>query len=185
MTLRQIAVTGTRRIVVSRHAGALFFALAIGLGASLRVYLPFTPVPITCQSLFILFGASLLKRYYSLEMIGLYLLFGGLGLPFFAAGIGGWSYLLGPTGGYLVGFVLMTAVLGFGLDHCPKRWQQLLLFVVAAKIVFIPGLLWLKLFLHADWSKTLALGFYPFILGDFLKIALAFSAYTVVSRKKN
>ncbi|MBI1909245.1 MAG: biotin transporter BioY [Deltaproteobacteria bacterium] len=186
MSAVQLVFERTRKIAFSKHIGALGFAVLIGLGASWKVSLPFTPVPITGQTLFLLLGAAFLKRYYSLEMVGFYLLFGGLGLPFFAGGVGGWGYFTGATGGYLIGFVLASALLGFGIDRCPKRWQQLLLFFVAAKVIFVPGLLWLKLFLNIDWAKAIALGFTPFVIGDFLKIGLAFSLYSLPSlRVKN
>ena len=172
----------TRSWPLARHIGALAFAILIGLGASWKVPLPFTPVPITGQTLFVLLGASVLTRFYSLEMIGFYLLFGVLGAPFFASHGSGVSHLFGPTGGYLLGFVLASALLGFGLSRMKGLWNQLLLFLVASYAIFIPGVIGLKFSLGVGWHEALVMGYFPFLIGDLVKIALAFTAYSGISR---
>ena len=171
------AVAGSLRLVRSRaildSLTAFGFALLIGLGAHLKITLPFTPVPVTFQTLFLLIGGSYLRRFYSLQMVGWYLLLGGAGLPLFADGSRGLATLLGPTGGYLLGFGLAAALLGF--FRFQKPWRNFLLFLAAHSILFVPGVAWLKFVTGASWDRALAMGLYPFLVGDLLKSAAAFA----------
>lgn len=172
-------------IVFSRHAGALVFAILIGLGASWRIPLPFSPVPLTGQTLFLMFGAAVLTRHYALEMIAWYLAFGILGVPFFAGQGSGLAYLLGPTGGYLFGFIITAGVIGYCIPFCEKsRVQQFFLILIAGQLLFIPGIYWLKISLQLTWAEAVVKGFLPFIVGDLLKVVLAYASYFSVSVKK-
>ena len=165
-----------RREALVQSALALAFALMIGVGAHVRVTLPFTPVPVTFQTLFLLIGASYLRRSFSLQMVGWYLLLGAMGLPLFASSSSnGWILLSGPTGGYLFGFILSAWVLGYLQGR--SAWQQLLLYVAAHTVLFVPGLLWLRWTMHLDWPRTIVMGFTPFIVGDILKSSIAFSTW--------
>jgi len=162
--------------------GALAFAILIGLGASWRVPLPFTPVPVTGQTLFLFLGASVLTRHYALEMIGWYLLFGVLGAPFLANQGSGFAYLMGPTGGYLLGFLFASAFLGYGVKMLQGRWPQLLLFFLTSYMIFIPGVLWLQFTLNLSFGQALQMGYFPFLIGDLLKVTLAFSSFRFLKR---
>lgn len=166
-------------VAFTQSALSVGFALLIGLGAQLKIYLPFTPVPVTFQTLFLLIGASTLRRFYSLQMIGWYLVLGSIGVPLFAGQTTGMSWLSGPTGGYLVGFVIATYLLGFFQGG---SWRQLLLFLAAHTAIFVPGLLWLHVVTGSGWDKTLAMGLYPFIVGDLLKSATAFATWLILRR---
>jgi biotin transport system substrate-specific component len=150
--------------------GASFF---IALMSQAVVRLPFSPVPITGQTFAILLvGASLGARRGALAVLA-YLAEGLLGLPVFASGGAGFAYLMGPTGGFLLGFITMAAVVGWlaerGRDrHIKSAW---LIFLAGEIVLFTIGLSWLTLYVGAD--KTLALGLIPFIPGEILKIILA------------
>lgn len=158
-----------------RALGALGFALLIGLGAHIKIFLPFTPVPITFQTLFLLIGANLLTRHFALQMIGWYLLLGFLGLPLFAHETKGVAYLLGPTGGYLIGFVLASALLGYFQSR--SAWRQYALFLLAHTLIFVPGVVWLHHVTQASWTRTLEMGLTPFLVGDLLKSSTAFACW--------
>ena|SRR5712691_9902788 len=167
------------RPAVRRHAlaydAALILAgsLSIALSAQLAFRLPFTPVPITGQTLAVLLtGALLGSRRGALAALA-YLGEGLGGLPVFASGGGGLAHLTGPTGGYLGGFVLAALVTGFLAE---RGWDRrvgttLLAMLLGNIVIYVPGLLWLSAFAGPD--KTLGMGLYPFILGDLLKIACA------------
>ena len=150
-------------------AGSLLMAAL----AQVSIPLPFTPVPITGQTYGVLLIGTLLgSRRGALSML-LYIIEGGMGLPFFAQGASGWAKLLGPTGGYLVGFVLAAYVIGWmaerGMDR--RVWTALVPMLVGEVIIFACGVSWLAHFV--GWDKALPLGLYPFIPGDVIKTLLA------------
>lgn len=95
-----------------------------------------------------------------------------MGLPVFAGGASGLPYLFGPTGGYLFGFVAAAYVTGAlaerGWDR--RSWTTLAAMLIGHGVLYLPGLLWLSRFVG---ERALALGLWPFVPGDVLKIALA------------
>lgn len=160
-------------------------ALTAGLA---QVEIPLWPVPITGQTLAVLLvGASLGATRGALSMV-LYALVGLLGAPIFSDHTAGAAVLLGPTGGYIVGFVLAAAFTGWLAQH---RWERglvrgLLAFVAGSVVVFLVGLPWLKVALDLDWAQTLQSGLLPFVVGGVIKAALAAvvlrSAWALVDR---
>lgn len=180
------AVAGTRPLVDS---SLLADAIKVGVGivflallAQLRVQIG--PVPVTGQTL----GVLLLGASYGLSLgaattLG-YLALGALGLPLFAGGAGGWAYLTGPTGGYLVGFVLAAALLGYlarrGWDR--RLLSCLLALVLASLAIYLPGLAWLHYGSGLDWQVALSVGLLPFLAGDLVKLAIAAAALPLAWR---
>jgi biotin transport system substrate-specific component len=157
------------------------FSLLIALSAQVAVPLPFTPVPVTLQTFAILLTGCLLGSRRGALAAAAYVAEGSLGLPFFSGGTGGIAHLMGPTGGYLGGCVAAAFVAGLlserGLAKSPAG---LLLTLIAADLaVFIPGVIWLGAFTGA--GKAVSLGFVPFVAGDALKIAAAWSILTAAA----
>jgi len=149
-------------------------SLLMAVFAQIRLPLPFTPVPITGQTLAaLLVGAALGKNRAGLSIL-LYLGLGLTGLPVFAGGAQGLAYMAGATGGFLVGFIPAAYVVGWlaeqGLDRDIRT--ALLPFLVGEMIIYTFGLIWLSIYV-GDLSSAFALGFHPFIVGDAIKIALA------------
>lgn len=150
--------------------GSLFIALC----AQVAIPLPFSPVPITGQTLAVLaVGVLLGSRRGGLSVLT-YLIEGALGLPVFAPdGQIGLARLVGPTGGYLVGFVIAAYAAGWlaerGWDR--KVITALLAMLLGNAIIYACGLTWLGGFVGIE--KALPLGLYPFIVGDLIKLALA------------
>ncbi|HRK02519.1 MAG TPA: biotin transporter BioY, partial [Oligoflexia bacterium] len=113
----------------------------------------------------------------------LYIGLGALGLPFFAAP----AALAGPTGGYILGFVLaafLTGSLSQKIKDHSGVWNKIKtygLVLIASLGIFVPGVLWLKLLTGQSWSASLAMGFVPFIIGDLIKTAIAVSSYSVAA----
>ena len=143
------------------------------LWASAKVSVPFWPVPMTLQTGAVALLAAAYGWRLGLATVVLYLMEGAAGLPVFQGG-GGLAYLAGPTGGFLIGFALAAALVGWfaerGFDRNPVKLFGAML--VADAIVFALGLLWLGTVI--GWDKpVLQLGLYPFILGDLVKMALA------------
>ena len=145
----------------------------IALSAHLKILLPFSPVPVTAQTFAVLMIGTLFgAKLGSLAVIA-YLIEGILGLPFFSSG-GGYTVLLGFTGGYLIGFIPAAYLTGF---LAQKGWDRkisttILAMIFGNLVIYTFGLLWLTHLMGISKS-VLSTGLYPFIVGDFLKILLA------------
>lgn len=152
-------------------AGALLTAAA----AQVAVPLPFSPVPITGQTFAVLLTAAALGPLRGLLAQGLYLLLGLVGLPFYAGGESGWQTATGATGGYLLGFLVASLVVGAlarrGLDRRPH--STLLAFAAGTLVIYALGVPWLAVVADLSLSQALALGLVPFLVGDAVKALLA------------
>lgn len=148
-------------------------SLIIGLLAQVSVWLPFSPIPVSGQTLAVLMMAALLGRNRAVMCVFAYLAQGAAGMPVFAAGRGGLAVLFGPTGGYLFGFIAAAYVAGslaqIGWDR--KVASTILAMILASAAMYACGLLWLGFFVGA--KNALAFGLYPFVIGDLLKITIA------------
>jgi biotin transport system substrate-specific component len=147
-------------------------SLLVGISAQIKIYLPFSPVPITAQTFAVLILGTLLGSRRGVLAMLAYLIEGALGLPVFAGGVGAVT-LIGPTGGYLVGFVPAAYLVG---RLAEMSWDRRVKTTVAAMIVgdavlLAFGFAWLAVLTSV--KTALATGVYPFIPGDLLKIALA------------
>ena len=151
---------------------ASLLAALTAAGAYLAI--PIGPVPIVLQNLFILLAGLLLGSRWGSASVAVYLLAGACGLPVFAGGMGGIGRIVGPTGGYLIGYLPAVFVIGLISE---KGGQQIVFDVIAmicgSLIIYILGVSWLKMVTGMTFSTALATGMYPFLLGDALKIAAA------------
>ncbi len=151
---------------------ASLLAALTAVGAYIAI--PIGPVPIVLQNLFILLAGLLLGPKWGSASVAVYLLAGILGLPVFAGGTGGIGRIVGPTGGYLLGF--LPAVYLIGLIS-KKGGQNTVMDVVAmiagTIVIYACGVAWLKTLTGMTLAKTLAVGMYPFLIGDAIKIAAA------------
>lgn len=165
---------------------AVVFAGSLLLWASAKVQLPFYPVPLTMQTFAVLAIGAALGWRLGLATVLLYLAEGAAGLPVFAGtpekGIG-LAYMMGPTGGYLLGYLPAAAVCGWLAE---RGWDRNIALTVLAMLagtvmIYLPGLLWLGAVV--GWDKpVLAWGLTPFLLGDLLKLGLASAALPLVWR---
>ncbi|MDE0524284.1 MAG: biotin transporter BioY [Boseongicola sp.] len=162
-------------IWIKRVALLVAGVLALTIAAKLKV--PMWPVPITMGTFAVLAIGTAYGPALGLSTILVYLAVGAFGLDVFAgnsAGTTGLTYMMGTTGGYLVGYALAATALGWfarkGWDRDIK-WMALALLVGNA-IIYVPGLLWLGQVV--GWDKpVLAWGLWPFLIGDGLKLVLA------------
>jgi len=174
----------------SHRLGRTLLSMLLGsllLWASARLQIPFYPVPLTLQTLVVLGLGLVLGPALGMATVGSYLLAGALGLPVFAGtpekGIG-LAYMMGPTGGYLLGFVLAAGVTGLlarrGWDR--RVWTVVLAMVLGNLAIYLPGVLWLGVLI--GWDKpVLQLGLFPFLLGDMVKIVVAAVAFPALWRQ--
>ena len=150
-------------------AGSILLALL----ARLSFPVPFSPVPITGQTFGVLFLGALLGSRIGALSIMFYIIEGIIGLPVFAGLSTGFLYLLGPTGGYLIGFIPAAFIVGYfsekGLTN--KISTTFITMIVGTGVIFAFGVSWLAA--SAGIQTALIVGFYPYLVGAGVKIALA------------
>jgi len=171
-----------------RVAGAVGFALATALAAQVAIPLPGTPVPITLQTAVVLLAGLTLGPWLGAASMAFYLLLGAAGHHVFALqgdALTDWGlgYLVGSTGGYLVGFVLAQPVIGLLTRSSIARPMTLgrvgttvIAIMAGNAVIFACGLLWLGLWLQSDLVTTLQMGLIPFLPGMMIKSVLALAA---------
>ena len=150
---------------------ALFAAL---IAAGTFIAIPIGPVPIVLQNLFCLLSGLILGPLLGGAAVGIFLLAGILNFPVFAGASGGIARFAGPTGGFLIGYLLMAITAGLiaGKPRSNKITSLPRLVIAAALgilIVYVPGVAWLKLSRGLSLSQSFSMGFVPFIIGDILK----------------
>ncbi|MBM3248244.1 MAG: biotin transporter BioY [Candidatus Omnitrophica bacterium] len=162
--------------LILRILGIFVFTICTGLGAFVRIPLPFSPVPITLQTFFVIFSGLVLGPIGAVSQI-LYILLGVSGLPIFTNSGFGFFYLLGPTGGYLFGFVLTAFLIGRASRKQTDSFQPLLNIILASLLILLCGTAWLAFLLKISFNKAFLLGALPFVPGDIIKSILAYSIY--------
>ncbi|TAM75409.1 biotin transporter BioY [bacterium] len=148
-------------------------SLLMTLGAHVAVHVPFSPVPITGQTLALPIIVALLGTRRSVAAMLLYLAEGATGLPVFApSGVPGFLALIGPTAGYLWSFPLAAYIIGslFDLGLIGHVAGRALATIAGELVIFSLGAIWLSHFVGID--KALILGVAPFMIGDALKVAI-------------
>jgi len=173
-TLAQTAWATDRTLIRSITLAVLG---SIALWISAKISIPFWPVPLTMQTLVVLMIGMAFGSRLGVATVFLYLAEGAVGLPVFSGtpekGIGV-AYMMGTTGGYLLGFVLAVGTVGYfaerGWDRNPRTTAAAML--IGNIVIYIPGLLWLGSVV--GWDKPVfAWGLTPFLAGDALKLVLA------------
>ncbi len=185
--------TSLRALVIPR-ATALSNAVVIVGGvvvlsalAQIAIAVPGSPVPVTGQTLGVLLIGTTYGASLGVATFALYLLAGVAGAPVFAGSGFGIERVIGATGGYLVGMLLSTFVLGF---FAQKRFDQkfttaLPSMLIGTLITFTVGLLWLHQFTGKSWSWTINAGLTPFIVGEALKVLIAGTSLPLLWRLVN
>ena len=171
-TLVDVLLPRQQRSWLLDAALVLLFSAFVGLTA--QVEIPLWPVPLTLQTLGVLFtGAVLGSRRGALALV-LYLAEGAAGLPIFAGGASGVAHLLGPTGGYLAGFVVAAGVVGWLAE---RGWDRRLVWTALAMlagnvIIYALGVAWLAVYLGVLQTAVVK-GALIFVPGDLIKIVVA------------
>ncbi|MFH0762905.1 MAG: biotin transporter BioY [Candidatus Omnitrophota bacterium] len=165
--------------IACRAIGVAVFVILTSLGAFVRIPLPFTPVPITLQTFFVLLCGLFLGRRLAAVTQASYLLLGVLGLPIFSGAGSGLAYLFGPTGGYLFGFILAALVAGaFAKFTKGSFFLTFIILCLADLVLLSSGVLWLKVIFGYSFNRLLVIGFIPFVAGDLLKVLAAAVIYS-------
>lgn len=159
---------------LSRQVALVVFGSVL-VAISAQVSVPMFPVPMTLQTLAIsLIGLTYGARLAAVTLAA-YLAQGAIGFPVFAGGAAGAVHLVGPTGGFLIGFVAMAWLTGYlvqrGLDRGFVRLS--LAAFIPATLLFVPGVLWLWFITPLDFNAAVAAGMTPFLLGGVVKSVAA------------
>lgn len=173
LTLADVAAPRSNVLV---NVGLVIAASLVTAGAAqLELRLPWTPVPITGQTFAVVLVGASLGSLLAVASLGVYIFVGALGAPVYADQAHGWDVLTGPTGGYIIGFVLAAALTGF---LARERWDRRFSSAVAAMlsgnvVIYLFGLPWLAAKIDTGLEDTLEAGLYPFVVGDLIKLYLA------------
>lgn len=164
-----------RRRLLAGIAGSVVFAGLTVVGANIEI--PLRPVPITLQTLFVLLSGAVLGRGFGSLGQALYVGAGVTGLPVFAGGVGGAALALGPTGGYLLGFMVAPLIVGALIERRRALWWQIFALYLGSLTILAFGVIYLGLFYTHDLAEAVRVGYLPFVPGDLLKILAAASIY--------
>ncbi len=164
-------------LLVKRIVLVVAGILALAVAAKIKLPIPPSPVPVTMGTFAVLtIGAAYGPRLGLITIFG-YMLIGALGFDVFAsssAEVNGLTYMMGGTGGYLVGYVLATLAMGYlariGWDRNVFKMGASML--ISNALIYIPGILWLA-YLYTWEKPILEWGLTPFLIGDGMKLALA------------
>lgn len=138
------------------------------------IVFPFSPVPVSLATLAIYFAVMVLGCKKGTISVLLYTLLGLVGLPVFSGFSGGVGKLLGPTGGYIIGYVFMAIICGLFTDKWPGRFFQRFIGMLLGTIAcYVFGTLWLSLQANLSFSAALAAGVLPFLPADLAKLLIA------------
>lgn len=157
-----------------------------------QLAIPNEPVPFTFQTLAVLLVGSTLGAVRGALSLAIYALVGGLGLPVFTAQAHGFDYLFGATGGYIIGFILAAALVGWLAE---KGWSSssvgmIASYVLGSVVIYGIGASWLTYgYLSGDWNKGLNFGVLPFLVWDaikaFVAAAIVPEAWRLANKFKN
>jgi biotin transport system substrate-specific component len=162
---------------------ALGMAVLTGLLAQVKVATPWSPVPLTGQTLAVLLAGVTLGTWWGGISMALYAGLGAAGLPWFQGFAGGLAYMSGPTGGYIIGFIFAALFLGYFTDKFVKSRRFIAMFglmlFASFGLIYGPGLLQLNLWLTfvkgepVSFGQLLMYGAIPFLAGDAIKVFIA------------
>ncbi len=164
---------------LKRIVSTSLFVSLITVGAF--IFIPIGPVPIVLQNMFILLAGVILGPVWGLACVAIYLFIGFAGLPVFSGGTSGIGKLFGPTGGFLIGYLPCVYVTGLIADRFGKKMATDIIAMIAGSVlIYTAGIPWLMKITGMGVYKALAVGCYPFLIPDLIKIiAAAFIAKAI------
>ena len=140
----------------------------------LSIPLPFSPGPISLTNFAIFLAVFILGMKDATISFIIYLLLGAVGVPVFSAFSGGLGKLVGPTGGYLFGFIFLALIMGFFMEHFDRKIVPTIIgMIIGMAVCYIFGTVWLAKLMSLSFNEALALGVLPYLAGDVAKIIIA------------
>jgi len=152
---------------------AFFIALII-MGAYMSIRLPLSPVPIVLADFFIMLAGLFLGLKHGLLVVLIYLMLGIIGFPVFSNGGAGLGFFLGPTGGFLIGYLLLVIIIGaLNQKETFRPMNFIFAMLLGNVLLFTTGIIWLKISLDLTWHGAFVGGLLPFLPGTAIKIIAA------------
>jgi biotin transport system substrate-specific component len=169
-------------VVFKRSFLLLFFSYLTFCGALIKIYLPVSPIPFTLQNLMLFISVYYLNSKEIGLSQALYILAGYVGLPVFAAGLTGMAAFVGPTAGYLIGFIIAGIFISYIYNRNRQKtfWRMFFIFMSGAIIILLSGTLHLAFIYGIGLKKAIVIGFLPFLITDTIKVLIASSFYKVL-----
>lgn len=162
------------RISTKEMVLASLFTALITIAGFIAIPLPFSPVPLTGQTFAIMLVGMLFSTKLVLMSTGTYVLLGAIGLPVFSGFRGGLSVLLGPSGGYIVGFIIGAVVISLLKGNGENLYRLLFAgFVGGIIVIHTLGVPWLAMQLSMGIKEAALIGSIPYLIGDGIKLVLA------------
>lgn len=162
---------------------ALFVAF-ISICSQIAIHIG--PIPISMSLLAIFMAGLILGMKYGTLSVIVYILLGITGMPVFAGAKGGFAVILGPTGGFLIGYILCAMIVGYVSGRfVNKKIYMVIGMVISVVVCYIPGILWYYIITGNTISMSIKLCVIPFILGDIIKIIISLALYSKISKRLN
>ena len=162
---------------------ALFVAF-ISICSQIAIHIG--PIPISMSLLAIFMAGLILGMKYGTLSVIVYILLGITGIPVFAGAKGGFAVILGPTGGFLIGYILCTFIVGFVAERFNNKKIYIVIgMVISVVVCYIPGVLWYCFITGNTFEMSLKLCVIPFIPGDVIKIIISLILYSKISKRLN
>lgn len=159
---------------------AALFAAITAIGALIEIPIPISPVPLTLQVFFVLLAGLVLGSRWAGTGMAVYLLLGIVGFPVFSGGSSGIGTILGPTGGYLIGFVPAAFITGWITETFGRSTSAVVCAMIAGlAAIYLPGIMQLSVVTGLTVRESIVIGVLPFLIGDSVKLTAAL----IVSRR--
>ena len=164
--------------------GVAFFVLATAFGAYIRIPIPGTPVPITLQTFFVALSGAVLGKRLGFFSQASYIFLGAIGLPIFQ-GLGfGTAHIFGPTGGYLIGFMASSYLVGRMLEKEVSNPYRIIASLAAGNaLLYGLGIAWLMFLYRISFFNAVTIGLIPFLTVEAVKISAAAFIYRAIAKR--
>ena len=164
----------TKYVNVKPMIYASLFAALTAVGAFIKIPIPISPVPITLQVFFVLLAGLVLGARWGGTSMVVYVMLGVIGLPVFSGGSSGLGILLGPTGGYIIGFVAGAFVTGLIYNKAnDSKTATIGAMIGGLAVIYLLGVMQLSFVANMTLQQAVAVGMLPFLAGDAIKIVAA------------
>ncbi|MCD4840580.1 MAG: biotin transporter BioY [Methanosarcinales archaeon] len=164
----------TKYVNVKPMIYASLFAALTAVGAFIKIPIPISPVPITLQVFFVLVAGLVLGARWGGTSMVVYVMLGVIGLPVFSGGSSGLGILLGPTGGYIIGFVAGAFVTGLIYNKAnDSKTATIGAMIGGLAVIYLLGVMQLSFVANMTLQQAAAVGILPFLIGDAIKIVAA------------
>lgn len=144
---------------------------------------PISPVPLSLATLMLYLSVYILGKKHAVISCGIYLLIGLVGIPVFSGFTGGAGKLLGPTGGYLIGYLALVSIGGWCVEKWSNYFVQGLGLALGTVVCYLFGTLWLTYQAGMGFTVALASGVLPFVIGDIVKIVVGVAVGNAIRKR--